>query len=72
MKVGAVMSKKTGGFVMKLDAIPTSVIDKDGNTVAFNGWISMFESKPKEGQAQQTANQSSQQDDNARFDDIPF
>lgn len=52
LNIGAVMSKQNGGFVMKLDAIPTNVIDKDGNSVAFNGWVNMFPHEP-DNQGQQ-------------------
>ena len=56
LKIGRVMSKQSGGFVMKLDALPTSVQDRDGNSVAWDGWVQMFEPRPREGhQAQEPA-----------------
>jgi hypothetical protein len=79
LKIGAVMSKQNGGFVMKLDAIPTNVIDKDGNSVAFNGWVNMFEPKPRDNQSSNgQANTPAQQERQASppaddgFDEIPF
>ena len=42
LNVGAIMDTKSGGLVMKLDAIPTHVMDKEGNSVPFNGWINVF------------------------------
>jgi len=74
LKIGAVMSKQNGGFVMKLDCIPTNVTDKDGNNVAFNGWVNMFEPKPREntGQQSQQPAQSNPPADGGFDSEIPF
>ena len=71
MKVGRVMEKKAGGFVIKMDCIPTSVQDMDGKTVAWDGWVQLFEPRPKDSQPQQSAPQQSAP--SAEFSDaIPF
>ena len=71
LNIGAIMSKQNGGFVMKLDAIPTNVIDKDGNSVPFNGWVNMFEHGDGNGQ-QQNAPQPAAPASNNFDDDVPF
>lgn len=78
LNIGAIMEKKSGGFVMKLDAIPTNVIDKDGNSVPFNGWVNMFEHTQRDAQ-QQGASEPASGSNNGQanppdggFDDIPF
>ena len=50
LNVGKVLEKQNGGLVIKIDCIPTSVIDRGGNSVAWDGWLQMFEAKPREGQ----------------------
>lgn len=77
LNIGAIFSKSDGnGFVMKLDAIPTHVVDQDGNSVAFNGWVNMFEPQPREEQqapAQQQAAPTPPPMPAQGFDDdIPF
>jgi len=68
LKIGRIMEKNNGGFVMKLDSIPVSQVDQDGNEVAFNGWVNMFEPRPREGQNAQR--QAPPEDD---FDQqVPF
>ena len=69
LKIGRVMTTQKGGFVMKLDCIPTFSINQEGNTTAWEGWAQMFKPRPKEGK-QQAAPQVKPQDDG--FDDIPF
>jgi len=68
LNIGAVMSKKDGGLVMKLDAIPTNIVYKDGNPAPFNGWVNMFPADSQSRPVQQVAS-----DKQADFDpDIPF
>ena len=54
LKIGRVMETKKGGFVMKLDCIPTSCNDQNGGTCAWDGWVQMFEPRPKETKAPET------------------
>lgn len=69
VKIGCVMDKKAGGLVMRLDVIPVYQIDKDGNEIAFNGWVNMFAPNPREGQTAQRQAPVADFDDS---DDIPF
>ena len=55
LNVGKVLEKQNGGLVIKMDCIPTSVIDRDGNSVPWDGWIQMFEAKPRDGQQSKPA-----------------
>ena len=70
LNIGKVLEKQDGKLVMKLDCTPTSVIDRDGNSVAWDGWVQMFESKPREqsGAPQQQAAPTN----DTEFDSIPF
>ena len=70
LKVGRVMEKKAGGFVMKMDCIPTGVQDMDGNNVAWDGWLQMFEPKPREQAAPQSAPSADSQHNTMA--DVPF
>lgn len=82
LNIGAIMDTQAGGLVMKLDAIPTHVMDKEGNSVPFNGWVNVFTNNPdRAGQsasqaghqnnaAQQQTADSQQQ--NEPFQDVPF
>lgn len=79
LKVGRVMATKKGGFVMKLDCLPTSVNDKDGNSVAWDGWLQMFEPRAKTEQSEPAKDYVSPTHDSSQpqpaddgFDDIPF
>lgn len=65
LRVGRVLAKKNGGFAMKMDCVPTAVLDKNGNQCPWDGWLQMFEPKPRQSN-QQTS-------DTGDFDDdIPF
>jgi len=72
LKVGRVMEKKAGGFVMKMDCIPTGVQDMEGNNVAWDGWLQMFEPRPKDSQPQQSAPQQSAEFVPDKMSDVPF
>lgn len=65
LKIGRVMEKQNGGMVMKLDSIPVSTTNRDGQTISFDGWVQMFDVKPKQQQAPQGGG-------NNFDDDIPF
>ena len=69
LKIGRAIERQNGKLAGKLDCIPTTMLDRDGNSVAWNGWFEMFEPRPKEGK-QQAAPQVKPQDDG--FDNIPF
>lgn len=78
-KVGVVMEKRDGnGLVMKLESIPTATIDRDGNPVAWDGWVQMFEPRPRD--ITPTAKQHDQEKSNGYQpqgkpdfdDDMPF
>ena len=69
LNVGKVLEKQNGGLVIKIDCIPTSVIDRDGNSVAWDGWLQMFEAKPREGQNSAPAKSAPADDE---FDSLPF
>ena len=69
LNVGKVLEKQNGGLVIKIDCVPTSVIDRDGNSVPWDGWIQMFEAKPRDGQ-QSKPSQSAPSDKD--FDNLPF
>ena len=79
LKIGRVLEKANGGFAMKLDCIPTSSVDRDGNTQAWDGWVQMFEPQPREGGSTQVNNQPAPsraspqaQPVDDGFDSIPF
>ena len=75
LNVGKVLEKQNGGLVIKIDCIPTSVIDRDGNSVAWDGWLQMFEAKPREGQGSapaKSANRDEPPVDDFLDRDIPF
>ena len=58
VKCGVVMTTKNGGFALKLETIP----------VGSDGWFSLFEPKPKDGQQPEQQSQSLADMDS----DIPF
>jgi hypothetical protein len=68
LKIGRIMTKNNGGFVMKIDCTPTSVIDLDGSQKAWDGWVHMMEPRPRE----QDLPQDTKQQSNDFDDDIPF
>lgn len=73
IKIGRVMQKDNGKFVMKLDSIPTSCTNLDGQQVAWDGWVQMFEPRPREDQDSQPQGVSQGQVVPNEFDDdIPF
>ncbi|MCG7985043.1 MAG: hypothetical protein JAY90_20115 [Candidatus Thiodiazotropha lotti] len=72
LKIGRIMSKQNGGFAMKIDCTPTSVIDRDGNQVAWDGWVQMFEPQPRENSGQQQAAPQPAPAGDDFSDDIPF
>lgn len=72
LKIGRIMEKQSGGFAMKIDCTPTSVIDRDGNTVAWDGWVQMFEPRAREQEPQSAPQQSSPATNNDFDSDIPF
>ncbi|MCU7840877.1 MAG: hypothetical protein KZQ94_16045 [Candidatus Thiodiazotropha sp. (ex Troendleina suluensis)] len=71
LKIGRVMSKQSGGFVIKIDCIPTSSTNRDGNQVAWDGWVQMFESRQQGAQSQPAAAPTSVPDSDFD-DDIAF
>ena len=71
LKIGRIMTKQNGGFAMKIDCTPTSVLDRDGNQVAWDGWVQMFEPQPKK-QNQPQAPQSDPAGGDDFDDSIPF
>ena len=67
LKMGVVMQTKKGGFVAKIDCIPTHCTNQNGDTVAWDGWAQMFEPRAKQEKAPET-----QKPADSGFDDIPF
>ena len=59
-KVGVVMKTKQGGLALKLDTIPTNS--------DWNGWVSLSEPKPRDGQPSQPTSQPIAE----LSDDVPF
>ena len=49
LKVGRIMETSRQRLMVKLDCLPTTVTDKQGNNVPWEGWINVFpprESRP--------------------------
>ena len=73
LNIGKVLEKQDGGLVMKLDCTPTSVINRDGNSVAWDGWVQVFESKPREQSGAPQQQSAPEQSAGSDFgEDIPF
>ena len=47
LKIGRAIERQNGKLAGKLDCVPTSMLDRDGNSVAWNGWFEMFEPRAK-------------------------
>lgn len=72
LKVGAVFMGERGPSI-KLDCVPTSVVDRDGNTVAWDGWLKCLEPRQREQRPQPQAPQQAAPTQTGGFDDdIPF
>ena len=71
LKVGAVFGTDRGPSI-KLDCVPTSVVDRDGNTVAWDGWLKCFEPRPRGQSPSQPAQNSAPPETGDFDDDIPF
>ena len=78
LRVGAVF-EKNGRLSMKLDCIPLTSLDSQNNQTSFNGWIQLFEPRPREQSPKQaTADEYRNLHDGAaakpEFDDssVPF
>ena len=52
LKCGAIFTGDNGPKI-KIDCTPTSVIDRDGNSVAWNGWLNAFEPRQRDSQPRQ-------------------
>ena len=70
MNVGVILETQNG-HLMKLDAMPITVVDQDGNKIPFNGWINMFAPRKQSSQPAQ-ANPSGGVAPDSGFDNIPF
>jgi paraquat-inducible protein B len=62
VKCGVVMSTKSGGLALKLEALPT----------VFDGWISLVEPKEKEADAPPPAAKPAPKPIRFGDDDVPF
>jgi len=69
LKMGVVMQTKKGGFVAKIDCIPTHCVNQNGDSVAWDGWAQMFEPRAKEVKTEAHATTPAANDG---FSDIPF
>jgi len=71
LRVGRVIESQGGGVSAKFDCVPTTMIDKDGNQVPWNGWVQLFEPRDRsEAPEQKQAAPDPVSDD--LTDDIPF
>lgn len=68
LKVGVVLAGERGPSI-KLECIPTSVVDRNGNTVAWDGWLRCFEPRQRESRPATTGSAPQSKDFD---DDIPF
>ncbi len=73
LNIGAIMTTKKGGLVMKLDAVPTHVIDQQGESTPWDGWIKMFAADDRQEASRQPSQQARTEDRGGmEFDNIPF
>ena len=68
LRIGRIMTKSNGGFTMKIDCTPTHVINKDGDSKAWDGWVNMMEPRQRDNAPKQQQSAPSNDFD----DDIPF
>jgi hypothetical protein len=70
LKVGVEFTSDKGPSI-KLDCVPTSIVDRDGNTVAWDGWLNCFEPRPRDSAPRQAPQQAPEA--TGDFDgDVPF
>ncbi len=69
-RVGAVF-EKDGKFSLKIDSLPTSEIDLDGNVRAWTGWVKLFAPQSK-GKGQSRRSAAPEPSQGGFEDDIPF
>ena len=71
MDVGRILERDNGGQTIKIDCLPLTEVDRDGNTRPWSGWLQVF---PKRDDApRQAAPQQRPMPTGGDFDDqIPF
>lgn len=74
LNVGVILETQGGGLVMKLDAMPITVVDKHGERAPFEGWIKLFEPRQQSSQKPAPTGERPQPpvEPDGGFDDIPF
>ena len=56
--IGRVIETKNGSMMVKIDSMPTSVLDRDGNIVGWTGWANLFPPRPKDEYSNQPQKQA--------------
>ena len=71
LKVGVIFTGDNGPSV-KLDCVPTSIVDLDGKPSAWDGWLKCFEPRPRDSAPRQQAPQQAPAPTGDFDGDVPF